>query len=210
MPIQLLNELDNMKYEDLKSKLRDKAAVRAIRLFKQEPNSFYKRYTIEAKPERPPADPETGRRKDGYQDVLKIVRIRDAMVLYEGRQFDKDDRTLEIFPDFRKDDRSYENVCTRIFVRIAKEENEDFDGLVVLFEKLFKASRGRMSQKSQKLLASETGHDRIDDQDEETKDGGEAEDGLGLAHPASPPTAVSGGPGPPVRAERYSVRHCRW
>lgn len=168
MPSKLLNELDNMKYDDIKSKLRDKAAVTAIRMYKQEPNKFTTLYKIESKPERPPADPETGQRKNGYQNVLKIVRIRDAEVLYEGRLFDKDDRTLEIFPDFRQDDRSYENVCTRIFVQIAKEENEEFDGLVLMFEKLFKGSCGRMSQKSQKLLASDTGHDN---QDEEASGG---------------------------------------
>lgn len=185
MPIELLNELDNMKYEDIKAKLKDKSAVTAIRMFKQEPNKFTRLYKIEAKPERPPPDPETGLRKGGYQDVLKIVRIRDAEVLYEGRRFDpRTDQTLEIFPDFRKDERSYENVCCRIFVQIAKEENEEFDGLVVLFEKLFKTGgRSRMSRKSQTFLASEIGHDPTANQDAEADGGEAAEDDGGSAAP---------------------------
>lgn len=178
MPSWLANELDNMKYDSIKEKLRNKAAVTAIRMYKQEPNKFPTLYKIEAKPEKvclrcrrvscKCIDPETGQRwLAGYQDVLKIVRIRDAEVLYEGRVKDNKDETLEIYSDFRRDERSYEQVCTRIFVQIAKEENEDLDGLVQMFEKLFKGSRGRMSRKCKELLGSETGHAAL--QEQETK-----------------------------------------
>ena len=42
MPIELLNELDQKCYHDLKDSLDKQAAVRAMHLFKHDPTKFWK------------------------------------------------------------------------------------------------------------------------------------------------------------------------
>lgn len=88
MPVELLAYCDGLCYDGIKEKLTDRAAVSALRLYKDEPNKFNQFFKVDRSKEL--VEKGFGRdRKIFYQDVVCVRRIRDSLLLYDGRCFKK-------------------------------------------------------------------------------------------------------------------------